>query len=118
MRAFQALKRQLCECLIEQLEGRRMTVPEAGQIIWRMFIDLCTSRTYHGAGPNPITHSEIRAYLALYRWPLEPRHVDLIFAMDRVWLDHAHRQQRLRLANQPSANDPTLDRGAFDAVFG
>ncbi|WP_404404876.1 hypothetical protein [Pelagibacterium halotolerans] len=115
-----ALSVLLADALRDHLNapGTSPHIPEPGLLAWRWFLDLCRTRTHNGTGPNPISHAEIEAYARLYRWPLKPHHVDQILALDRIWIEHAYRQQRRRLANQPSANDPTLDRGAFDAVFG
>lgn len=113
------LERQLVDCLRDCLLGRRSGVPEAGRLVWRWFGDLCRTRTGNGHGPNPIALAEIEAYGRLYRWPIEPRHVDLILALDRVWLDHARRNiggGTQRSAPTGPGQDCTPE--AFDAVFG
>ncbi|WDR07294.1 hypothetical protein PSQ90_07710 [Devosia rhodophyticola] len=117
------LERQLCETLGKYLSKpkARSDVPEAGRLAWKWFTDLCRTRTMHSNGPNPISYAEINAYARLYRWPLEPRHIDLILALDRVWLDHANEEQRAAMASDnPSRSkktDPELTLEAFDAVF-
>jgi hypothetical protein len=115
-----SIERQLTECLRQHLEGHRQPLPDAGRLAWGWFLDLCRTRTSNGYGPNPISHTEIEAYARLYRWPLEPRHVDLILAMDRVWMDKARaagtRASGAGVAQQAEGQPCTPE--AFDAVFG
>ncbi len=113
------IAQQICEAVRHHLAGKPSQVPVGGRLVWGWFNDLCRTRTSNGFGPNPISFSEIEAYARLYRWPLEPRHVDTIMAMDRVWMDHARRNQgegaRPLISSGP-AMEMTPD--AFDAVFG
>jgi hypothetical protein len=105
--------------LRRQLDGKAGRFPDAGRLAWRWFNDLCRTRTSNGYGPNPISFAEIEAYARLYRWPLEPRHVELILDMDRTWLEWA------RTAGSPSGGGKAPPRSsgqpmtpaAFDAVF-
>lgn len=113
----------LATTLESHLAGRSKPVPEAGALAWRWFADLCRTRTYHMAGPNPISYAEIEAYARLYRWPLEARHVDLILAMDRVWLEHAAKDRMERedgktFDGRRASQVPTLTAACFDVVFG
>jgi len=111
------LERLLVGCLHNHLSGKRGTVPEAGRLLWKWFADLSATRTYHAAGPHPISYAEIEAYARLMRWPLEPRHVELIRALDRVWLEYAHPARSIPAASYPR-NAPEITEEAFDAVFG
>lgn len=106
----------LQEALRQSLRGNAATIPAGGHLFWRWFNDLNRTRTGNGYGPNPIGHAEIDAYAKLYRWPLEPRHVDMILAMDRVWLDHA---RSLVPGSRSASAEPAVDctPEAFDAVF-
>lgn len=111
--ALKRLERQL----IEAVTGTRATVPEAGVILWRAFLDLAARRSYHMSGPNPISMSDIEAYARLHRLPLQPHHVALICAMDDAWLKHVRDDggkgdEIRRASSQPMT--PAL----FDAVFG
>lgn len=64
-------------------------IPEAGVLIWRWFIDLHGRRT----GTDPIAYTEIEAYCRLHRWPLEPRHIALVLALDAEFLRFLNTRQ-------------------------
>ena len=55
----------------------------------------------------------------LYRWPLQPHHIEIIRAMDDAWLAHTYRQKddATTKAAQIKHAQP-LTPEAFDAVFG
>ena len=61
----------------------------AALILWEAFQRLSRARSYGAAGPNPIGFPEIEAWMRLTRTPLEPHHVEVIEAMDAVWLNRA-----------------------------
>ena len=109
-------ERVLADVLRAHLSGQPKPVPEWAGIYWRWFSDLCRTRTA-GFRANPISYAEIEAYARLYRWPMEPRHVSIILALDAVWLEHA-RQALPQAAGKPDpATSPTISPEAFDAVF-
>lgn len=108
------LSHQLVETLRQQMAGRRVPVPDGGQLVWRWFIDLCRTRSYHGYGPNPLTYSEIEAYARLYGWPLEGRHVDMILELDRAWMARARADIG---GGKPTGPSQPMTADAFDAVF-
>ena len=113
------IERHLIHCMQQHLIGGRAVIPEGGVLVWRWFLDLCRTRSSNGHGPNPISHAEIEAYARLQRWPLEPRHIDLVLALDRVWLDHMRGYQSAGLAHQPTRiSGQVITPEAFDAVFG
>ena len=97
-------------------------MPEAGLLLWNLFMQISASRTYHAAGPNPISHGEIEAYARLHRWPLRPHHIAIIRALDDAWLEHAYRQMqgdagdRRPIASRYAKAQP-LTADAFDVVF-
>jgi hypothetical protein len=97
--------------------GRPVPVPEAGRLLWSIFVGLSATRTYHMAGPNPISHAEIAAYTRVHRWPLSDSHLSIIRALDDAWLEHAY-------AKQGGKDRPVRSSGqkvtpaSFDAVFG
>ena len=110
------IQRQLVEAMQAHLAtGVAPAVPDAGRDLWAIYIGIARSRTYHAAGPNPIAYAEIEAYCRLYRWPLEPHHVDVLVAMDRAWLDAA--AERMAGGGASRAALP-MTPGLFDAVFG
>lgn len=115
MVAHDRLKRQLVAALKAHLTSSwPARLPEAGRLAWQWFAELSASRSYGMAGPDPLSFAEIEAWARLKRWPLEERHVDLIWALDRTWIDHAY-------ARQPNASErpaQAINPAAFDAVFG
>lgn len=82
------LQRLLLAALRSQLDDGKARPPEGGIVLWNAFSALSRQRTWHGHGPNPIPVSEVEAFCRLMRLPLEPKHVGIILAMDRAWLDH------------------------------
>lgn len=120
------LEKTLSDALRQHLAGGKPVVPEAGVLLWNLFMEISASRTYHAAGPNPISYAEIEAYARLHRWPLAPHHVASIRALDDAWLEHAYRKQDAALATPDGksfdarryANAQPLTAASFDAVFG
>ncbi|ALK09508.1 phage tail assembly chaperone [Blastochloris viridis] len=108
--------KRLEQQLIDTVTGARPTVPEAGVIVWRAFLDLAARRSYHMSGPNPISMAEIEAYARLHRLPLQPHHVALICAIDDAWLKHVRDDggtpdEKRRQSSQP------MTPAIFDALF-
>lgn len=101
-------------------KGGRPTLPAGGELLWRWFEDLCSSRVWSDVGPGPITYAEIEAYARLMRLPLEPRHVVALKEMDAVFLEHCFRERQRALSRQDDrAVAPiALSADRFDAVFG
>ncbi len=83
-------KKLMTEALKCGLEGRPFKVPIGHSVLWAAFARLSERRGGNGSGPNPIAFSEMRAYANLMCMPLEPHHVDVIAAMDDVWLRHVY----------------------------
>lgn len=115
----------LCAELKRQLDGKgvcsKVSIPPGGELLWRWFLDLSATRTYHAAGPNPISYGEVEAYRRLTGWPLEPRHVAIIMAMDEVFVSHVHKRstpppEGVKTMVPVSATPMTA--GRFDAMFG
>ncbi|MGA1804446.1 phage tail assembly chaperone [Rhizobium sp. HT1-10] len=117
------LAKLLVETLKQQLAtgARKVAVPAGGALVWRWFTDLHNARTYHAHGPNPISYQEIQAYAAATRWLLEPRHVEIIRAMDRAYLDHsylARQRDAPGVKTLPPISSQVMNVGMFDAIFG
>lgn len=118
------LQKLLCNELKRHLtaKGVRMTrTPAGGDLLWRWFNDLSATRSYHMAGPNPISYAEIAGYSRLMRLPIEPRHVAIIRAMDRTYIEaaYAKRQQAPDgVKILAPVSDHALTGGMFDAMFG
>ena len=114
--AMADLQKQLCEALARFLAGnQKPAIPEAGRLLWSIFVDLAKSRSYGANGPNPISFAEIEAFARLNRWPLQPHHVEIIRALDETWLKHGQPTER-----RPGRLGPAqpMNVAAFDAVFG
>jgi hypothetical protein len=98
-----------------------MAIPAGGDLLWQWFVDLNSKRTYHQAGPNPISDSEILSYRQVMRWPIEPRHAVILRAMDGVWLELANRKPNDAPAGAtklPPISGHAMTAGMFDAIFG
>jgi len=110
--AERRLAEQLAAALTQILTSHRPpAIPEAGRLIWTFFCDLSESRTRGMHGPDYLTDAGIEAWARLHRWPIEPRHVRLIRALDRAWMKHAG-----VAGHAPASSDP-ITPGAFDAIF-
>lgn len=96
--------------LRRMLAGGRPRLPDGADPLLRIFLALHETREIVDGAPQPIAFYEIEAYARLMRWPLAPRHVETIRALDRQWLGRDKGGQR------PSAGKITP--AAFDAVFG
>lgn len=108
------LERQLVEAIKQQVASRKaVRLPDAGQVFWTMFAELNGSRTAGPMGPNPIQYSEIEAWARLNRWPLEPRHVQLIRSMDNAWLEAMYSKGRHSV---PTPATPEALDAMFDAA--
>lgn len=118
------LEALLCAELMRQLQAKqpcRPSIPPGGDLLWRWFLDLNRTRTYHAAGPNPIQPSEIEAYARSTRWPIEPRHIVTLRAMEEVWMDYAlTRSQGAPEGAKPlpRVSSTPLTAGVLDAMFG
>lgn len=115
------LQRQIVAALRAQLAGGRSQPPEAGIIYWNAFAALSRQRSWHAHGPNPISFCEIETWCRVMRVPLEPRHVQIITAMDAAWMDHAIAGLNSHAKGDkgiPKGKQPPLTAGMFDAMFG
>ncbi|MGN7868994.1 phage tail assembly chaperone [Paracoccus sp. 22332] len=115
------LKKQLCAALKTRLAGGTSRLPEAGLPLWEAFGVLSRARSYNPHGPNPITWEAIAAYSQLMRVPLEPRHVDIITALDAVWIEDAYRidkQTPEGVKTLPPLSQHPINAGLLDAMLG
>ncbi|MGN7829623.1 phage tail assembly chaperone [Agrobacterium radiobacter] len=118
------LRDLLCAELKRQLEARSPVaprIPAGGDLLWRWFMDLHRSRTLHAAGPNPIAYAEIVAYAALMRWPIEPRHVSVLRAMDQTYLEASMKPQAAApegVKTLPPISSAPVTAVLVDAMFG
>jgi len=93
--------------------GHKMRIPDGAHLIWQWFLDLNRTRTYHNAGPNPITYSEILAYTQLTGAVLRPKDIMAIRRLDDTWIATIY-----EMRDKPnSKTNAELHTGAFDALF-
>lgn len=114
------LRDQLVEALRRHMAGGKARPPEAGTLMWNLFMEIAAGRTWHANGPNPLGHAEIEAFVRMRRWPLGARHLDLIRALDDAWLEHffATMEQARGKTTIPRAARQPISTASFDAVFG
>ena len=114
------LRKQLCAALEARMKGRKVPVPEAGKELLDAFAALSRARSYSPFGPNPISYAEITAWCNLMRVPLAPHHVEIITALDEVWMDQVTAKQDTPegVKALPPISEHPLSAGIFDAVFG
>ncbi len=102
------------------LAGSRNRPPDGSAPIWNAFMQLSGARTFNAVGPNPISFTEIEAHCRLMRLPLEPRHIEVVLAMDQAWLDHAYAKTRRApdgVKTLPPVSKQPLSAALFDAMF-
>lgn len=118
------LRKLLCEELKRQLEAKAPTlprIPAGGDLLFRWFLDLHRSRTYHAAGPNPISYAEIQSYAQLMQWPIEARHAMILRAMDATYLECRMKPQAEApegVKTLPPISTAPVTAGLVDAMFG
>lgn len=119
MTARTRLSRQLCAAVTAALSGARVRPPEAGRPLWNAFQRLNATRTYHMAGPNPISFAEVEAFARLMRLPLEPWHVTILMDMDAAWLAGAQRAKVPEgVKTLPPVSQQPLSAALLDVVMG
>lgn len=116
------LKARLCAALRGHLAGGRPEIEVAGRMLWQAFLSLSRTRRYHAAGPEAIAYAEIEAWCRVMRVPLAPAHVEIITALDEVWLDHAYRNrpggEKDGVKTLPPISKHALNAAIFDATMG
>ena len=121
MEPFIRLRSQLQEALrLHLARGRKPRIPEAGRLVWGWFIELNQTRAVGDNGPAALTYAEIEAWARLHRWPIEARHMAMLSAMDKVYLDHLQRARQMAASGVkvlPPRSGQGLTAALFDAVF-
>lgn len=79
--------------------------------MWQAFLSLSRERRHHAAGPETIKSVDIEAWARMHNVPFLPMHLEVIEAMDEVWMAAATR----RMAGKESPKPLTLED--FDAAF-
>ena len=115
-----SLKRHLCEALRRQLAGSKGHPPSGSAILWNAFMALSRARTAGPVGPNAIAYSEIAAWSQLTRTPLKPHHVEILTAMDEVWMGHVYDRERAPegVKTLPPRSKHALTPAMFDLAVG
>lgn len=115
---WERYKTTVLEALRLHLQGREPSrIPAGADFYWRAFAELSAARSVGQTGPAPLSFQDIEAWARLHRWPLQPHHVTLITAMDRIFLEQARRRLARGEGVDPEAAAP-VNPGLFDAVFG
>ncbi len=116
------LQKLMVRALETHLKGDTMPmVPAGGEMIWAWFVALSSTRSWHMGGPGAITFCEIAAYRMLTNELIEPRHVEIIRAMDYAWINHVAGMQSRQGDIEHKALEHTgrdMSPALFDAVFG
>ena len=71
----------------------QMQVPDGGDGVWQLYLQLDATRGEGMSGPGPITHTEMCAWERLMRVRLNPWEVETINLMDRAARSAAAAQQ-------------------------
>ncbi|WP_306752094.1 phage tail assembly chaperone [Paracoccus actinidiae] len=115
------LKKQLCAALKARNVGGKTPIPEAGLPLWQAFGALSRARSYNPHGPNPITWEALAAWSQLMRVPVEPRHADIIMALDAVWIKDAYRTDKQApegVKTLPPMSQHPINAALLDAMLG
>lgn len=118
------IEKLLCAELKRQLEGkgvRDTRIPSGGELLWKWFMDLHTTRQGGMAGPQPLTYADIVAYSHINRQAIEPRHVATLIAMDQTYLETVYTKQAPApdgVKVLPPVSKAPLTAGLIDAMFG
>jgi hypothetical protein len=100
----------LCAALKDHLAtGDPPQVPLAGVAFWRAFAALCEGRSYHAHGPQCLDLDSIARQGVLMGLPWRAAHVEIIRALDRVWMAWAAKPHQRVLG--------PLTPEIFDAMF-
>lgn len=110
--------RQTLAALRAHLDGLKPRPPEGSRVVWSAFIQLSERRTWHANGPNPISFPEIAAYCHLLRRPLEPRHIEILLAMDRLWINAALVRTTQAKGVLPKVSGQPITPELLDAMLG
>lgn len=96
-------------------------IPPGGSLFWKWFMDLSRRRSYHASGPNAIDDAQILAYRSNHRIPMEPRHIDVLKAMDDAFLEAVYAKRATApegAKTLPPISKRALSAGLFDAMMG
>lgn len=120
MSGFDRLKSQMVTALRGHLKSTHTAppVPEAGLVLWNAFQEMDETRSFHSAGPNPISYAEIESWGRLKGYPLQPRHVEIIRAMDVALIEHFNAEAKRRDEANRRRRGAKMTPAMFDAATG
>ena len=61
-------------------------IPELMAYLFDVFNDISRTRNSNGSGPNSISYQEILAWQSLYVMKLKGWEIDVLLAIDHLWL--------------------------------
>lgn len=101
-------------------DGKPAMIPAGGELLWRWFTDLNSTRAWNMTVPSPITFAEIAAYKAVTGWPIEPRHVAILRELDAAYIDHVVNRSSVPegVSARPARSEQAMTPQLFDAMFG
>lgn len=101
--------------------GKPVRIPAGGELLWGWFCDLSAGRSFHAAGPNPLSWGDMAGYFALTREPVGPEHIGILRAMDAAWMA-AHydgtEAPRGDVKTAPRIAERPITAELFDSLFG
>lgn len=112
------LGKQLCKALEASMRGKKVRTPDAGGELLDAFLALSRSRSIGPHGPNPITWEAVAAWSQTMRVPIQPRHAEIIMALDDVWLSNATKRAPEGVKTLPPISEHSLTKGVLDAMIG
>lgn len=71
-------------------------VPQDGVEIWTWYWDLRAAAAYGASGPGPLAFTEIEAWTRLVHVQLTPIDIQLLYALDQVYLGCWYEEQARR----------------------
>ncbi|MDW9772737.1 hypothetical protein GOA89_13095 [Sinorhizobium meliloti] len=103
--------------------GRRPRWPAGGEQLAAWFVELSDRRTWHATGPNPISYPDMIAWASLMRWPVQPRHIEILVALDNAWIGAFYakrgtKEQQKDIKTLPARSAHAVSPKLFDAIFG
>jgi hypothetical protein len=64
-----------------------LPLPADAEHIWHWFLALHAGRSSNGFGPNPISWSDISAWISITQTIVRPSEIAAIMMVDRLWLE-------------------------------
>lgn len=78
-------------------------IPAGGEYLWAAFTRLHGRRGSNGFGPSPLSWPDLDAFNRMSRINLAPWEVEIIEALDRVYLTHVAEASKDRPSTPPKS---------------